>query len=206
MCHPTSFSPSSPISSFYQRPTARPFSKMSKSFLISLFACSGLVLGLAPPTSNPSLLSPTYVESKYSLPQFDPNPSQRRDEVASNHAGFLYGPPLIGNSSFFPAGTLGGQRVNADVVAFTQNAVFITQSIEAERSAVVQKVTQVLYIFVQRRTLNQLIVERLGVFKIYPAMSFSTKMNGNSLTPSASRPATSPITARIFTSRWRDFL
>ena len=206
MCHPTSFSPSSPISSFYQRPTARPFSKMSKSFLTGLFACSGLVLGLTPPTSNPSLLSPTYVESKYSLPQFDPNPSQRRDEVASNHAGFLYGPPLIGNSSFFPNGTLGVQRVNADVVAFEQNAVFITQSIEAERSAVVQKVTQVLYSSFSGGQLNQLIMERRGVFKIYPATSFSTRMNGNSLTPSASRPATSPTTAKTFTSRWNDSL
>ena len=129
---------------------------MLKSFLTSLFACSGLVLGLAPPTSNPSLLSPTYVEPKYTLPQFDRNSSQRRDEVASNHAGFLYGPPLIGNSSFFPNGTLGDQRVNADVDAFIQNAAFINQSIEAERGAVVQKVTQVLlftiiYSFSSRR-------------------------------------------------------
>ena len=178
---------------------------MSKSFLPGLFACSALVLGLAPPTSNPSLLSPTYVEPKYTLPQFDRDPSQRRDEVASNHAGFLYGPPLIGNSSFFPTGTLGGQRVNADVVAFTQNAAFITQSIEAERGAVVQKVTQVLYIFIQRRTLNRLIMERRGVFKTYPATSFSTRMNGKNPTLSASRPATSPTTAKTFTSRWSDF-
>ena len=179
---------------------------MSKSLLTGLFAWSGLVLSLAPPTSDPSLLSPKFVESKYSLPQFDSNPSQRRDEVASNHAGFLYGSPLIGNSSFFPAGTLGGQRVNADVAAFTQNAAFITQSIEAERSAVVQKVTQVLYIdSSSERTLNQLIVERRGVFKIFLATSFSTRMNGNNPTLSASHPATSPTTAKIFIFRWSDF-
>ena len=117
---------------------------MFTSFLTGLFACSGLVLGLAPPISNPALVSPKYVEPKYTLPQFDPNPSQRLAEVALNHAGFLYGPPLIGNSSFFPAGTLGGARVNEDVAAFIKNAANITQSIEAERGAVVQKVTQVL--------------------------------------------------------------
>ena len=139
--HPSSLLHPSPDSTRIPPPDL--LAKMSKSLLTSLFACSGLVLGAAPPPSNPSLLNPTYVEPKYALPQFDRNPSQRRDEVASNHAGFLYGPPLIGNSSFFPNGTLGSQRVNADVAAFTQNAAFITQSIEAERGAVVQKVTQV---------------------------------------------------------------
>ena len=120
---------------------------MSKFFLTSLLACSGLVLGLTPATSNPSLTSPKYVAPRYTLPQFDRNTSQRLHEVALNHAGFLYGPPLIGNSSFFPTGTLGDQRVNADVVAFTQNAAFITQSIEAEQGAVVQKVTQVCIMY-----------------------------------------------------------
>ena len=179
---------------------------MFTSFLAGLFVWSGLVLGLAPPISNPALLSPKYVEPKYTLPQFDPNPSQRLEEVALNHAGFLYGPPLIGNSSFFPTGNLGGARVSEDVVAFVQNAASITQSIEAEQGAVVQKVTQVLDTFFLRRTLSQLIVERRGVFKIYPAMSFFTQMNGKILTLLASRPATSPTTAKIFTSRWSDFL
>lgn len=179
---------------------------MFTSFLTVLFACSGLVLGLAPPISNPSLVSPKYVESSYSLPQLDPNPSQRRGEVALNHAGFLYGPPLIGNSSYFPTGTLGGPRVNEDVAAFLQNAAFITQSIEEERTAVVQKITQVLNVFVQWQTLSQLIVKRREGFRICPATSFFTKMNGTNLTLLASRPATSPITAKIFTSRWSDFL
>ena len=121
---------------------------MFTSIHTCLLTCSGLVLGLGPPISNPSLLSPKYVEAKYTLPQFDPNPSQRLAEVALNHAGFLYGPPLIGNSSFFPTGNLGGARVNEDVNAFVQNAASITQSIAAEQGAVVQKVTQVLYILI----------------------------------------------------------
>ena len=179
---------------------------MFTSFLASLFSCSGLVLGLAPPVSNPSLLSPKYVVAKYTLPQFDPNPSQRLDEVALNHAGFLYGPPLIGNSSFFPTGNLGNGQVTKDIAAFIKNAASISLSIEAERGAVVQKVTQVLYIFVQRQTLSPLIVKRREVFKICPATSFFTKMNGKNLTLLVSRPATSPTTAKIFTSRWSDFL
>ena len=111
---------------------------MSISLLLGFLALDDVVQALAPSTSNPTISRPGYV-----LPQFDPNPLQRAQEVTVNHAGFLYGPPLIGNSSFFPAGTLGGQRVKADVVAFTKGAAFITQAIEKESPTVVQKVTQV---------------------------------------------------------------
>lgn len=119
---------------------------MSKSFLTGLLAYSGLVLGLAPQSSNPSLVSPKYVQPKYALPQFDHDPVQRRTEVILNHAGFLYGPSLIGNLSFFPTGTLGKQRVTADIALFMQDAAFTNQSIEDERGAVVQKVKQVICI------------------------------------------------------------
>lgn len=114
---------------------------MLNLFLIGLFARGDVVLGLTPPSSGPSISNPRYI-----LPQLDPNPSQRAQEVAINRAGFLYGPPLIGNSSFFPGGALGGQRVEADVAAFTQNAAFITQAIETESAPVIQKVTQVINI------------------------------------------------------------
>lgn len=109
--------------------------------LIGLFALGDTVLGLASQSPNQILSSPGYT-----LPQLDPNPSLRAQEVAINHAGFLYGPPLIGNSSFFPAGKLGNQRVGTDVIAFQRNAAFITQSIEKESVAVVEKITKVLYI------------------------------------------------------------
>ena len=106
---------------------------MLKFFLIGLFACSDVVLGLAPPIPNPSISSPRYI-----LPQLDPNPSQRAQEVALSRAGFLYGPPLIGNSSFFPTGQLGNQRVRADVDGFIRNAEFINQTITNESNGVIQ--------------------------------------------------------------------
>ena len=111
-------------------------------FILELLACGGLVVGLVPSTPNQIVSSPRYV-----LPQLDPNPSQRAQEVATNHAGFVYGEPLIGNSSFFPDGKLGQQRVKADVAGFTQNAAFITQAIEQESPSVIQKITQVLSIY-----------------------------------------------------------
>lgn len=106
--------------------------------LLGLSIRVSIVLGLTP--SSPSSI---FASSGYILPQFDPNPTQRGQEVALNHAGYLYGPSLIGNSSYFPAGRLGAQRVAADVVAFRQNAAFITESIEAERGAVEARIIQV---------------------------------------------------------------
>ena len=42
-------------------------------------------------------------------------------------------------------------------------------------------------------------------WKIYPATSSSTKMNGSNLTPLALHLVTSPTTAKIYTSRWSGF-
>ena len=104
--------------------------------LFGLLASKEMVLGL----DLPNL--PQFSQG-YSLPQFDPNPSQRAQEVALNHAGYLYNPPLIGNSSYFPGGRLGSLRVGQDVTAFLGNAAFITTAIEEERVQVVEKITQV---------------------------------------------------------------
>ena len=92
---------------------------------------------------SPSDLGGTQSSAAYSLPQFDPNPSQRAQAVASNHAGYLYGTSLIGNNSLFPTGPLGGKRVAADIQAFIQNAAPITMSIEKEAPAVEAAVTKV---------------------------------------------------------------
>ncbi|KAL9586053.1 MAG: hypothetical protein Q9212_001143 [Teloschistes hypoglaucus] len=79
--------------------------------------------------------------ASYALPQSDPNPAQRAAEIATERAGYLYGPSLIGNNSFFPTGTLGSQRVAADIAVFTANASYITKSIEEESGPVEQVVT-----------------------------------------------------------------
>ena len=112
---------------------------MLRFLLLGLSFQTGAVLSLSPGSSS-SILS----KSGYVLPQFDPNPSERSQEVAINHAGFLYGPPLIGNSSYFPGGALGRQRINSDILAFQENAALITQSIHDESGAVEERITKVL--------------------------------------------------------------
>lgn len=111
---------------------------MLSFLLLGLSFQTGIVLGLNPGSSS-SILS----KSGYVLPQFDPNPSERSQEVAISHAGFLYGPPLIGNSSYFPGGALGAQRVGSDILAFRQNAALITKAIEDESGAVEERIRKV---------------------------------------------------------------
>lgn len=157
-----------------------------------------IVLGLAP--SSPSSI---FSDSGYFLPQFDPNPTQRVQEVAINHAGFLYGPPLIGNSSYFPAGKIGAQRVAADVVAFRQNAAFITEAIEEERGAVEARIIQVAS-NPSQIVFTKITLSRPAGSKIFQATSCFIQTRGKSPTLSVLLLDIFPITPRIYTFRWSD--
>ncbi|KAL8694933.1 MAG: hypothetical protein Q9218_000504 [Villophora microphyllina] len=97
-----------------------------------------LALTHALPSRGSSRINPS--NATYVLPQSDPNPSQRAAEIAIDRAGYLYGPPLLGNNSFFPTGPLGNQRVAADIAVFTANASYITESIEKEAGPVEQAI------------------------------------------------------------------
>ena len=167
--------------------------------LLGLSAQALNVLGLAvsPSSSQLSASGP-----RYSLPQLDRDPSLRAQEVSLNRAGYLYGPPLIGNSSYFPIGTLGRQRVAADVNAFKHNAVFITKAIDAESGAVVDKIAKVLQLITQ--SCRQLIVGRRVVSRVLQIMSCFIRMNGNNQIQLASLPATSPIILKTCSSQWSD--
>lgn len=85
----------------------------------------------------------------YVLPQLDPNLLSRQQEVVAGRAGYRYGPSLLGNSSFFPTGPLGDQRVAADVALFTKNATYITLSIEKETPPVEEAVRAVCTVLPQ---------------------------------------------------------
>ena len=53
---------------------------------------------------------------------FDPDPAKHAVEIQTNRAGYLYGLPLIGNSSFFPTGILGEQLVANNINLWEQDA------------------------------------------------------------------------------------
>ncbi|KAL8725189.1 MAG: hypothetical protein Q9166_007519, partial [cf. Caloplaca sp. 2 TL-2023] len=91
--------------------------------------------------ARPGASKTTLSNVSYVLPQADPNPSQREAEVATNTAGYLYGPSLLGNASVFPTGTLGDKRVADDVALFTKDATYITVPIEREEKPVAELIT-----------------------------------------------------------------
>lgn len=54
---------------------------------------------------------PTREEMEFLLPIHDPEPSSRALEISQKRLGYLYGPSLLGNSSYFPTGILGDAMV-----------------------------------------------------------------------------------------------
>ena len=71
---------------------------------------------------------------------FDPNSAARAAELDKNRAGYLYGPSLIGNSSFFLTGQLGDQLVQSEVDLWNQDAAPVRAAIQAEATPVLQSV------------------------------------------------------------------
>ena len=51
----------------------------------------------------------------FRLPMQDPSPEQRAQQINYHRQGYLYGPSVIGNSSYFPTGPLGDELVARQV-------------------------------------------------------------------------------------------
>lgn len=71
-------------------------------------------------------------QGQYTIPLFDPNPSERAQEIKRNRAGYLYGPPLIGKSSFSLTGTLGDKKVADDLALWKVDAAPIGEAVAKE--------------------------------------------------------------------------
>ncbi|KAI3130413.1 hypothetical protein CBS147326_5911 [Penicillium roqueforti] len=69
---------------------------------------------------------------KYSLPMFDTRSWERVDEIRLARAGYIYGPPLLGNTSFFPTGVLGEAMVARDRVAWFKDVEYVTNNVYLE--------------------------------------------------------------------------
>lgn len=101
--------------------------------LSSLVAFLSLAL-VYPTVSQPvgeSTASPPANEIHY-LPLSDPTPLARAAEIKANRAGYLYGPSVIGTSSFFPTGTLGDQLVAKDIALWQKDAGYVQAQIKNE--------------------------------------------------------------------------
>nr|P0CT92.1 RecName: Full=Manganese lipoxygenase; Short=MnLOX; AltName: Full=Linoleate 9S-lipoxygenase; Short=Linoleate 9S-LOX; AltName: Full=Manganese 9S-lipoxygenase; Short=9S-MnLOX; Flags: Precursor [Nakataea oryzae]BBC44107.1 lipoxygenase [Nakataea oryzae] len=87
------------------------------------------------PTTLPSTSSSSALPSptKYTLPHEDPNPEARKAEIALKRGGFLYGPSTLGQTTFYPSGTLGTAMSQRDQALWLRDAE--NQTITAYREA-----------------------------------------------------------------------
>ncbi|KAH7303981.1 lipoxygenase [Stachybotrys elegans] len=76
------------------------------------------------------------------LPQDDSNVSARIGEVEQRQTVILYGPSLIGNTSFFPTGTLGSQLSLRDQQQWANDSAFVQQAAAQEAAVVLQAIQE----------------------------------------------------------------
>ena len=67
-----------------------------------------------------------------SLPQHDSDPTARSQAILVKRQGYLYGPSLIGNSSFFISGNLGVARMDADIVQFSIDEDYVNGTVSQD--------------------------------------------------------------------------
>ncbi|KAI1324959.1 Lipoxygenase [Xylariaceae sp. FL0255] len=69
---------------------------------------------------------------KFALPVEDYDPISRRREVEYKRSGYLYGPSLLGNSSYFPTGVLGDAIVQEHQRQWYENAEELVRTVAQE--------------------------------------------------------------------------
>lgn len=100
--------------------------------------------------------------TSYSLPMFDPNPAARAAEVKDNREGYLYQPPLLGNSSFFLGGPKGSQLVESDIGLWTNDATPQRVQVSEEAVLVRQSLAAVSINPIRRISAKVLIIRQAG--------------------------------------------
>lgn len=102
------------------------------------FSCGCLSL---PIDSAPQI--PEGISYRYVLPEFDINQAGRAEEIRVNREGFQYGPPLLGNTSYFPTGVLGDAMVAKDKELWFRDVAYVTENVYQEWPAAAQALAQV---------------------------------------------------------------
>ncbi|KAJ9617206.1 hypothetical protein H2200_000927 [Cladophialophora chaetospira] len=98
-------------------------------YLTTLLLLANIYTTISAQTSNDS-------SSSYVLPLYDPAPLDRRQRVAKNQQGYLYGESLLGNLSFFPTGQLGDALVAKEASLWTSEAELFESIVHLEAQEV----------------------------------------------------------------------
>ena len=77
---------------------------------------------------------PLKYQNTFTLPGKDEY-STRTLEIEKKRQGYLYGPSLLGNTSYFPTGVLGDAMVQKHIKDWLDDAAWITAVVEKEANA-----------------------------------------------------------------------
>ena len=70
--------------------------------------------------------------SKFAIPAEDDYPSLRALEIDQKRQGYLYGPSLLGNTSYFPTGIMGDAMVQQHIDEWLQDASQVNEVVDQE--------------------------------------------------------------------------
>lgn len=89
-------------------------------------------------------VSAPHGQNKMVLPIFDDEPYQRNREIERKQLGYLYGESLLGNTSYFPSGSLGSSMVQEHQTQWYSDAEWLKNAVytdAASSAAALEKVT-----------------------------------------------------------------
>lgn len=87
----------------------------------------------------------------YTLPNNDPNQEQRKAGVAWKRGNFIYGPSILGNTTFYPTGALGKNMSMRDMELWRIDSLDQTLKVEREQNITLDAILKVsfghIYVF-----------------------------------------------------------
>lgn len=79
----------------------------------------------------------------YSIPTCPQNGTARQQAIAVKRTGYLYGPSLMGNTSYFPSGSLGDAMVERDIAQWTVDYTTMQKLATEDAEGALQALAQV---------------------------------------------------------------
>ena len=94
----------------------------------------------------PQVQYPNNTVRQYVLPMFEMDVPARSRQLQAQREGYLYGPPLMGNTSFFPTGKLGDKLVQEEVKPFITEIEQIDALILEDQKSAQAKVLVIFFL------------------------------------------------------------
>ncbi|KXH64208.1 manganese lipoxygenase [Colletotrichum salicis] len=121
---------------------SRPFTFITLMAIASANALSSHSPSATAALSSAPVSTRTPVPTQYTLPNEDSDFSSRADEIKLKQQDIIYGEPLIGDTSFFPNGSLGTQISLRDQSLWLKDSEPVAQYAISESAAALEDITK----------------------------------------------------------------